>query len=502
MQSEIQTKSVGRMPSWVMPSIKLGILLTDVLLAIFCFMIAFAWREGDAFFQANSWNQTKEFAPYGVLLPFVAAIRIVTFKTQDLYRLRGEFSFFDDALKVFKAVSIGTLLMVATAFLYRGGIEYRDFSYSRGVFAADFVAALLVFCLFRFTVRFVQIFARKNSINLIPTLVVGNGREAEIVINEMQTKRELGYRVIGVVSDSRFTIDDSRFCDIPIVGTLENLPEVVVETGASEVIITEQNVSSEVLFDVMMRCGRRKGVEFKLAPNLFDSLPRKTNVEQIGSLPMIQLFRQPLSPVSQFVKRLEDVIIALFATIILSPLTMLIAILIKFDSKGNIFYKQKRVGMDGRQFSFYKFRTMQANNDDSEHREYLKNYIAGETENNGEETVFKLNDSRVTRIGKHLRRLSLDELPQIFNVLRGEMSIVGPRPPIPYEVEEYNATQRRRLDMKPGITGLWQVSGRNRLTFEQMLTLDVFYIENWSLWLDLKIIFKTIPAMIRGDGAK
>ena len=485
-----------------MPSIKFGILSADVLLAILCFMIAFAWREGDAFFQTDSWNWTTEFAPYGVLLPFVAAIRIITFKTQDLYRLRGEFSFFDDALKVFKAVSIGTLLMVATAFLYRGGIEYRDFSYSRGVFAADFVFALLIFCLFRFTVRFVQILARKNSINLIPTLVVGNGREAEIVINEMQTKRELGYRVIGVVFDSQSTIDDSRFCDIPIVGTLDNLPEIVVNTGASEVIITEQNVSSEVLFDVMMRCGRRKGVEFKLAPNLFDSLPRKTNVEQIGSLPMIQLFRQPLSPVSQFVKRLEDVIIALFATIILSPLTILIAILIKLDSNGNVFYKQKRVGMDGRQFSFYKFRTMQANNDDSEHREYLKNYIAGETEPNGEETVFKLNDTRVTRIGKHLRRLSLDELPQLFNVLRGEMSIVGPRPPIPYEVEEYNATQRRRLDMKPGITGLWQVSGRNRLTFEQMLTLDVFYIENWSLWLDLKIILKTIPAMVRGDGAK
>ncbi len=485
-----------------MPSIKFGILLTDGLLAVLCFMIAFAWRENDAFFQLNSWNWAREFSPYGVLLPFVAAIRIITFKTQDLYRLRGEFSFFDDAVKVFKAVSIGTLLMVATAFLYRGGFEFGDFSYSRLVFAADFAFAFLVFCLFRFTVRFVQILARKNSINLIPTLVVGNGREAEIVINEMQTKRELGYRVIGVVSDSRFTIDDSRFCDIPIVGTLDNLPEIVVETGASEVIITEQNVSSEVLFDVMMRCGRRKGVEFKLAPNLFDSLPRKTNVEQIGSLPMIQLFRQPLSPVSQFVKRLEDVIIALFTTIILSPLTILIAILIKLDSKGNVFYKQKRVGMDGRQFSFYKFRTMQANNDDSEHREYLKNYIAGEAENIGEETVFKLDDARVTRIGKHLRRLSLDELPQIFNVLRGEMSIVGPRPPIPYEVEEYNATQRRRLDMKPGITGLWQVSGRNRLTFDQMLTLDVFYIENWSLWLDLKIILKTIPAMIRGDGAK
>jgi lipopolysaccharide/colanic/teichoic acid biosynthesis glycosyltransferase len=148
---------------------------------------------------------------------------------------------------------------------------------------------------------------------------------------------------------------------------------------------------------------------------------------------------------------------------------------------------------------------MKVNNDDAVHREYLKQYISGDEETNlgdDEKPVFKLkDDSRVTKIGKRLRRLSLDELPQLLNVIRGDMSVVGPRPPIPYEVEAYQLWHRKRLDMKPGITGLWQVSGRNRLTFDEMVKLDLFYIENWSLLLDLKIILRTLPAMLRGENA-
>jgi exopolysaccharide biosynthesis polyprenyl glycosylphosphotransferase len=496
-------KQNGKMPSWLMPSIKLGIVLFDAIIAALCFVCAFAWREGEAVFVQNTWNFSEEFAPYGTILWFVVLIRLITFKTKDLYRLRGEFSFFDDGVKIFKATAIATLLVIAFTFLYRGGFEFRAFSYSRGVFLADFVLALIFYINFRFILRYGQIIARKRGINLIPTLIVGTGREAELCIAEMQKNKELGYRVVGLVESQESRIESKDF-GVDVIGKLEDLPELVVKTGASEVIITEQNVSSEVLFDVMMRCGRRKGVEFKLSPNLFDNLPRKTEVNQIGNLPMIQLFREPLSPFWRLVKRLEDIVLSSIALASFSPIILLITILIKLDSKGTIFYKQKRVGMDGRQFSFYKFRTMTMNNDDSEHREYLKNYITGEaaSTNSTGETVFKLNDTRVTKVGKWLRRLSLDEIPQLFNVLRGEMSVVGPRPPIPYEVEVYNATQRRRLDMKPGITGLWQVSGRNRLTFEQMLGLDVYYIENWSLWLDLKIIFLTPWAMIRGDGAK
>ena len=186
--------------------------------------------------------------------------------------------------------------------------------------------------------------------------------------------------------------------------------------------------------------------------------------------------------------------------LVTAPLWLIIALAIKLESKGPVFYRQERVGMDGHIFLLYKFRSM--TNDveiDEAHREYMQRVIKKEGEINlgtAEEPSYKfINGARLTRIGKWLRRTSLDELPQLFNVFKGEMSLVGPRPPIPYEVECYEAWHRKRLDVKPGMTGLWQVSGRYRLSFDQMVQLDIYYIENWSPWLDLKIILKTIPAL-------
>jgi exopolysaccharide biosynthesis polyprenyl glycosylphosphotransferase len=222
---------------------------------------------------------------------------------------------------------------------------------------------------------------------------------------------------------------------------------------------------------------------------------------------MVRLFREPLSDAERFVKRASDIVISALVMILTSPLWLIIAIIIKLDSKGGILFTQERIGMDGRRFLFYKFRSMREGADEKMHREAYQKNIRGLAEANAgdaENPVFGKvkDDPRVTRIGKFLRRTSLDELPQFLNVLRGEMSVVGARPPIPYEVEEYGVRHRRRLDMKPGITGLWQVSGRNRLTFEEMVQTDLYYIENWSIWLDLKIILLTFPAMLRGDGAR
>jgi exopolysaccharide biosynthesis polyprenyl glycosylphosphotransferase len=279
---------------------------------------------------------------------------------------------------------------------------------------------------------------------------------------------------------------------------------VIRESGANEVIIADPQVNADALFEVMMRCGRRRGVEFRIAPSLFNCLPRKTEIDQIGVLPMIRLFREPLSNGARILKRTADLIIAALAIALLFPLWLLIALLIKLDSNGPVFYTQERVGMDGRLFLLYKFRTMKAGADPELHREYQRAFIAGRAEANvGNESkpTYKLvSDPRVTRIGRVLRRISLDEIPQLLNVLTGDMSLVGPRPPIPYEVEAYELWHRKRLDMKPGLTGLWQVSGRNRLPFEEMVRLDLFYIENWSLLLDLKIILRTGFVMLSGQG--
>jgi lipopolysaccharide/colanic/teichoic acid biosynthesis glycosyltransferase len=207
------------------------------------------------------------------------------------------------------------------------------------------------------------------------------------------------------------------------------------------------------------------------------------------------------------IKRLMDIIGSALALILCTPLFLMMAIAIKASSKGPVFFKQQRVGQYGRRFTFLKFRSMHINNDSSAHREYVKKLIAGQAEREASsgkgEGVYKLtNDRRVTRVGKFLRRTSLDELPQLLNVLEGEMSLVGPRPAIPYEVAAYDTWHRRRvLEVKPGITGPWQVNGRSRVKFDEMVRLDLQYARSWSPWMDINILMRTPRAVLRGDGA-
>jgi exopolysaccharide biosynthesis polyprenyl glycosylphosphotransferase len=486
--------------------VKVALVIADAFAAASSFIAAFTMRQGVSAFAADgrlAWSEA--FAPYGALMLFVVGIRLLSFRYCDLYRVRGEFSFVDDAMRIFKATAIGSLLMVAAAFLYRGGFEFRAFSYSRSVFVVDFFLVLLSVGLIRLFIRLAQTFVRSRQINLIPTLVVGRGHEASLFIREMRERPALGYRVIGLVDTKPAEPNQSdSYEGVPVVGTLQELPEAIRDSGANEVIIVDPQVNGDALFEVMMRCGRRRGVEFRIAPSLFNCLPRKTEIDQIGVLPMIRLFREPLSSSARILKRTSDLIISSLAVALLFPLWLLIALLIKLDSKGPVFYTQERVGMDGRLFLLYKFRTMIVNADSELHREYQRAFIAGRAEANlGNETkpTYKLlADPRITRVGKLLRKTSLDEVPQLLNVLLGDMSIVGPRPPIPYEVEAYELWHRKRLDMKPGLTGLWQVSGRNRLPFEEMVRLDLFYIENWSLLLDLKIILRTGFVMLGREG--
>ena len=493
----------GRAPKWIIPTVKLLLVITDALVAIGCFVLAFSLREGVSAFDAGGSVWSQRFAPYAALLPIVVFIRLLSFRYGDLYRLRGEFSFVDDSIRIFKATAIGSLLIVAAAFLYRGGFEFRAFSYARGVFVVDFFLVLVSVIAVRFVMRSAQTVVRRRQINLIPTLVVGRGPEAALFIREMRERPALGYRVIGVV-DTKASDHAGNYEGVPVIASLEGLPEAIRDSGANEVIIADPQVSGDALFEVMMRCGRRRGVEFRIAPSLFNCLPRKTEIDQIGVLPMIRLFREPLSSGARLLKRTFDVTVSALAIVLLFPLWLLLALLIKFDSKGPVLYKQERVGMDGRLFLLYKFRTMIADADPEMHREYQRAFIEGRAEanlGNAQKPTYKLfADPRITRVGQFLRRTSLDEVPQLLNVLMGDMSIVGPRPPIPYEVEAYELWHRKRLDMKPGVTGLWQVSGRNRLPFEEMVRLDLFYIENWSLLLDLKIILRTGFVIISREG--
>lgn len=501
-------KAQSRMPAWVMPLIKFGVAVSDVGLAAISFLLAFKLREGEALLSSTAWAWSKEFVPYAGIFYFAMVIRLAMLMYQRVYRFHGAFSYTREFIKIFKAVSVGSLLIVAWAFLFRGGFAFRDFSYSRAVFVLDFAIALIGFTLFHILLRFVQTKFRQRGINLIPTLIVGTNVEAEQTINELHERRDLGYKVVGVVeSEAVSNVSALEIAGTTVVGNLGELPVIIRELEIQEVIITDNSLPSERLFEAMMQIGRSQKVEFRFAPSLFDLLPQKTSVEQIGVLPMVRLFREPLSDIERLVKRVSDIIISTFAVVLLSPIWLIAAITVRLDSRGPILFRQERVGMDGRIFLCYKFRTMRADADENVHREaYQRNIDGVDDANAGDDDnpIFGKvkDDSRITKPGRWLRRSSLDELPQFLNVLKGDMSVVGPRPPIPYEVEEYDIWHRKRLDMKPGITGLWQVSGRNRLAFEEMVRIDLYYIENWSLWFDLKIIVLTLPAILRGDGAR
>ncbi len=475
-----------RVPEWLLPTVRASIFVVDAILAAICFLAAFVIREGEPVFSETAWAWSKQFVPYAGIFFFVIPIRAAMMLYQRAYRLQGAFSYTAETFRVFKAVLVGSLLIIAVAFLFRGGFAFRDFSYSRGVFVLDFLLALLVYTGFHIAIRYAQSIFRRRGINLIPTLIVGSNAEAERTRDELAASPELGYEVVGIVE------------------SLERLPALVDEFAIQEVIITDDRLPGGELFEAMMQIDRRRRVEFRFAPGLFNLMPQKTEVEQIGVLPVVTLFQEPLSDAQRFLKRASDVFISVAALIITAPVIALSALAVRLDSRGAVFFRQERVGMDGRIFLCYKFRTMRADADDTIHREaYLKNIEGAADANSGDdsEPVFGKvpNDPRITRVGRFLRRTSLDELPQFWNVLKGDMSVVGARPPIPYEVENYEARHRRRLDMKPGITGLWQVSGRNRLSFEEMVAIDLYYIENWSIWLDLKIIVMTLPAVLKGS---
>jgi len=244
----------------------------------------------------------------------------------------------------------------------------------------------------------------------------------------------------------------------------------------------------------------------------FHFFPEDRDQANVGRLTDAELYpdlceRDEARKVAYFMKRSMDIVGSIVALILCCPLFVVIALAIKLTSKGSIVFKQERVGRYGLRFKLLKFRSMKCVNDRSIHQEYVRRFIAGEADSarvdHNQNVVYKIqDDARVTRVGKFLRKTSLDELPQFINVLKGEMSLVGPRPPIPYELEAYQIWHRRRvLEAKPGITGLWQVNGRSRITFNEMVRLDLQYAKTWSLWLDIKILLQTPRAVLFGEGA-
>jgi exopolysaccharide biosynthesis polyprenyl glycosylphosphotransferase len=321
-------------------------------------------------------------------------------------------------------------------------------------------------------------------------LIVGTGPEAQALRHQLASFRHLGYTFKGFIEPSRSssgTTERSGF----VVGNLDTMFQYARKQFVDEIFFTTP-CDRAVVLDILAQA-RAQGVDMSVVLDLYNSLP-STPIEYIGQFPTIQLHSRHVPELALLLKRIVDIVFSILALILLSPVLLAIAVAIKLDSSGPIFYFSERIGKKGRVFRCTKFRTMVR--DAEKRRAELMNM------NERDGILFKIsNDPRVTRLGHFLRRYSLDELPQFLNVLCGDMSLVGPRPPIGSEVREYQLSDLRRLDVTPGITGLWQVNARKDPSFCNYVSLDVAYINNWSLWLDLKIIVRTVAVVLAGTGS-
>jgi exopolysaccharide biosynthesis polyprenyl glycosylphosphotransferase len=344
----------------------------------------------------------------------------------------------------------------------------------------------------KIALRVTSHWVRSRGLNYRTVVVVGTGRQARALAEFLERHRQWGYRLVGFVA-GRGEEGESEIAGHPVLGGLADLPRLVEENVVDEVLFAVSRRDLDDIEDLYL-CLQEQGIITRFALDFFPHTQARMAIDELDGVPLLTFTTSPSSPLQLLLKRILDVALSALLMLLGLPVLLLVALAIKVTTRGNVLFRQTRCGLNGRTFTLYKFRTM------VEGAEARQPDLLHLNEMDG--PVFKLReDPRVTALGRFLRKFSLDELPQLWNVLRGDMSLVGPRPPIPEEVARYERWQRRRLAMKPGLTCLWQVSGRNELDFQQWMELDLEYIDTWSPWLDFKILLKTIPAVISGRGA-
>lgn len=417
-------------------------------------------------------------SPYGGFLFLYIALILLFCQWQSLYRTLRTRSAREESFAVFKAVFFATLLL--TAFIYLSGVKVV----SRLIVASSLILNVITMALWRYAKRRVVIRRVEQGIGARNVLIIGAGKVGQALARQFDQNKHLGYRFKGF-------LDGDHCGDGRMLGKIEDLSRVARAEFVDEVFITipsERELVKRIAIEA-----RQHRLDVKVLPDLYDGLGWHAPIRQIGDFPVMDLHWQPIPALGLFVKRIFDVVVSSFSLIICSPVLAVLAVWIKMDSAGPVFYRSRRVGKKGCLFTCYKLRTMSANADE------MKDSLRHRNERQG--PFFKIKDDpRITRLGKFLRKYSLDELPQIWNVLKGNMSLVGPRPHPVDDFEQYTLDHLRRLDVKPGITGLWQVEARRNPSFDTNMRLDLEYIEKWNLWMDLKILTRTLPAVFEGAG--
>jgi exopolysaccharide biosynthesis polyprenyl glycosylphosphotransferase len=417
--------------------------------------------------------------PYGGFLFLYVALILLFCQWQDLYRTLRTRSAEEESLAVLKAVSLATLLL--TAFIYLAGVKIV----SRQIVLSSLILNVVTMVIWRYAKRQVVIHRVEQGIGARNVIIVGAGMVGQALAEQFDQNKHLGYRFKGF-------LDGNHVGDERILGKIEDLSRVARSEFVDEVFITipsERELVKRIAVEA-----RHHRLDVKVLPDLYDGLGWHAPIHHVGEFPVMDLHWQPIPALGLFIKRVFDVVVSSMALIICSPILAVIAVWIKIDSDGPVLYRSCRVGKKGCGFTCYKLRTMQAN------AEEMKDSLRHRNERQG--PFFKIKDDpRITRLGKFLRKYSLDELPQLWNVIKGDMSLVGPRPHPVDDYQRYDLEHLRRLDVKPGVTGLWQVKARQDPSFDKAMTLDLDYIENWSLRMDMRILLKTIPAIVRANGS-
>lgn len=447
------------------------LVVNDLVVCAASIVIVYQVQVSVSFGYAAAQAET-DIGHYLAAVPTVLGLWVITFYASGLYRLRQFVSSLSEMTASLRAVTIVTVLGGVA-----GLIAGRDYpAVALPLFWGVAVPLTLA------SRGLLRVYARKIRASgpASPhTLIIGCGKAAKRLLQRLESYRLLDYEILGFVSvlEHREMVDGR-----PVLGSIDDLAELIKQHGVDEVVVAQPEISSEQLMRAVETCWHL-GVGFQIVASPLQLLMKRTRMSALADLPVLEL-PHPQSPAWQrAIKRGADIVLSCVLVVLSAPLMLPIMLLVWRETKGSAIFRQDRIGYQGRPFTIYKFRTM---------------YVSAEPYAAAPETR---QDARIGRIGGWLRRTSLDELPQLVNVIKGDMSLVGPRPEMRQFVEKYEPWQRRRLDVKPGLTGLWQILGRKDIPLRENIEYDLYYMLNWSIWLDFVIILKTIPVAISGRGA-
>jgi exopolysaccharide biosynthesis polyprenyl glycosylphosphotransferase len=471
--------------------VQAGLVLVDGLVLGMAFLLAYQLRFYGVtaqFFAPDGWQDE---AFYRTTVFLLIPVWLVLFRLFKLYDPAILFSGHQEYTNLFNACTVGIMLVILFIFMT------PTLTIARAWVLMAWLLAFMLVAIVRFVVRRLVYLARYRGHFMTPTYIVGANPEGVAIAEHLISAPQLGINVIGFIDDT-VPMGEEVVPGLAVHGTTDRAEALCHKFGIERMIVATSGVEREHLLRMFKRFVNVDDVAVWLSSGMYEMLTTGIRVQDIGSMAMISVNRVRLTGINVVGKALLDYIGALAGLIVLSPLFLAIILIMKRTDPGPIIHRRRVVGVGGSEFDAYKFRTMVVGADEKL-REILATDPAAREE--FERTGKLKNDPRITRIGQFLRKTSVDELPQLVNVLRGEMSLVGPRMITPAEVQRYGQWDMNIHTVKPGITGLWQVSGRSDITYDERVRLDMHYIRNYSIWLDLQIIFWTIPAVLMSRGA-